>query len=147
MVIAQRNVTMSWTGGLEQGSGEFSETNSSVLDSQAVTWASRTEAPENRTSPEELLAAAHSACFGMSVAGALGKKKHEPERLMVTATVTLDEVDGALTITASEISVVGRVPGMSSEEFASVIEEAEKGCPVSRLFSSATITVESLLEE
>jgi osmotically inducible protein OsmC len=98
------------------------------------------------TSPEELAAAAHSACFAMALARQLGARQAVPEMLAVTATVTLDEAGGVPTITSSSLRVRGRVPGLSASGFQAAVEEAAAVCPVSRLFAGATISVVAALE-
>lgn len=143
MSIADRNVTTAWEGSLEDGAGTFVDSSSTVLDDQQVTWASRTEAPQGKTSPEELLAAAHSACFSMALSTGLGKNGTPPGRLDVSCEVTLDTVDDAPTITTSKIVVRAKVDGISSDEFSSIVNETESACPVSRLFADAEITVDA----
>ena len=111
-----------------------------------VTWASRTERADGKTSPEELAAAAHSACYAMALALRLGEHKAVPERLAITATVTLDEVGGVPTIVSSHLDVTARVPGLDQAGFDTVVGEASELCPVSRLFAGAKITVDAALE-
>ena len=112
-----------------------------------MTWASRTEAPDGRTSPEELCAAAHSSCFAMALALKLGEQHARPEQMVVRATVTLDEVDGVPTIVSSALDVEGLVPGMDAAAFEAAVGEAAALCPVSRLFTGAEITVAAHLKE
>ena len=145
MSIATRTVTTGWSGPLASGTGTFADSSSKVLDGQTVTWGSRTEAPGGKTSPEELAAAAHSACFSMALALRLGENQTPPGQLDVSAEVTLDEVDGLPTITTSALKVRAQVPGLDANGFAKVVEEAKALCPVSRLFAGATITVEAEL--
>lgn len=145
MTIATRSVTTSWVGALESGTGTFVDSSSGVLDGQEVTWGSRTAAPAGKSSPEELLAAAHSSCFSMALSLVLGQNQTPPERIEVDAEVALEEVDGVPTITSSKIAVRGTVPGLDAATFSSLVGDAAKLCPVSRLFSSATITVSSQL--
>ncbi|HTN56068.1 MAG TPA: OsmC family peroxiredoxin [Microbacterium sp.] len=147
MSIAARTATTTWNGTLAAGTGAFGATSSGALDGQQVTWGSRTEAPEGKSSPEELLAAAHSSCFSMALALTLGQHKTPPEQLVVTSEVTLDEVDGVPTITTSAITVRATVPGVDATTFAAIVDEAAKLCPVSRLFTGATITVDAQLED
>ncbi|WP_029145174.1 OsmC family peroxiredoxin [Microbacterium luticocti] len=146
MSIAVRSATTTWDGSLAQGTGTFGDTSSGALDGQEVTWVSRTEAPGGKTSPEELLAAAHSSCFSMALALTLGEHKTPPQRLVVTSEVSLDPVDGVPTITTSKITVRAQVPGVDATTFASIVDEAAKLCPVSRLFAGAEITVDAQLE-
>ncbi len=145
MAIADRSVTTTWQGPLAQGTGTFHDTSSGALDDQQVTWGSRTEAPEGKSSPEELLAAAHSSCFSMALALSLGENKTPPTTLDVSSTVTLEEVDGAPTITTSKITVVAVVDGIDEETFQQVVDGAAQLCPVSRLFAGATISVDATL--
>lgn len=145
MSIAERSTQTVWEGPLASGTGTFANSSSTVLDGQQVTWASRTEAPGGKTSPEELAAAAHSSCFSMALSLKLGENKTPPQRLEVTATVTLDEVDGAPTITTSALTVRAQVPDIDKDTFTAVVDEAAALCPVSRLFAGATITVDAQL--
>lgn len=145
MAIADRNVTTVWDGTLEKGVGTFVDSSSTVLDDEQVTWASRTEAPQGKSSPEELLAAAHSSCFSMALAMGLGNNGTPPTRLDVSCEVSLEEVDGAPTITTSKLVVRAQVDGLSEEDFQGVVSEAETGCPVSRLFAGAEVTVDAEL--
>ncbi len=145
MSIADRTTQTTWLGSLAKGSGKLGKSSSTALDGLDLTWASRTEAPGGKTSPEELLAAAHSSCFSMALSLKLGEHKLEAERLEVTATVSLSDVNGLPTIDRSSLTVRGRVPGASAQQFASIVDEAGKLCPVSRLFAGATITVEATL--
>ena len=142
MSIAERRSDTVWTGPLATGKGTVTG-RSGALGELPVTWASRTERPDGKTSPEELAAAAHSSCFSMALALTLGQHGAEPERLQVGATVTLDAVDGVPTIVSSAISVDATVPGLTADDFSAILDEAAKLCPVSRLFAGATITVES----
>lgn len=140
--IADRTVETVWSGALASGSGTLHGT-SGALDSLPVTWASRTEQPGGKTSPEELAAAAHSSCFSMALALVLGNHKLTPTTLTVGSTVTLDEVEGKPTIVSSAITVKGDVPGTDATSFQSMVDEAAALCPISRLFTGASITVEA----
>lgn len=145
MSIAQRTVKTTWEGSLASGSGTMSGT-SGALDGQPVTWASRTEQPGGKTSPEELAAAAHSSCFSMALALTLGEHKLTPTSLVVGSTVTLDAVDGVPTIVTSAITVDGDVPGTDAAGFKAIVDEAARICPISRLFTGANITVEATFQ-
>lgn len=145
MAIAERTATTIWSGALASGKGEVSG-NSGALKQLPVTWAARTERPDGMTSPEELAAAAHASCFSMALALKLGENHVVPERLEVSATVTLDAVDGVPTIVSSAISVLARVEGIGAAGFQSVVDEAAALCPVSRLFAGAKIDVKAELE-
>jgi len=142
MSIAQRTVETKWEGSLASGSGTMSGT-SGALDGQPVTWASRTEQPGGKTSPEELAAAAHSSCFSMALAATLAEHKLTPTTLTVSSTVTLDMVDGVPTVVSSAVKVDGDVPGTDSAGFKGIVDEAARMCPISRLFAGAEITVET----
>lgn len=146
MSIAVRTATTTWQGSLASGSGSLGASSSGVLDGQTVTWAARTEAPGGKTSPEELAAAAHSSCYSMALSLKLGENKTPANQLTVEASVTLDEVDGAPTVTTSALRVRARVPGLDEAGFAKVVEQASALCPISRLFAGATITVDAALE-
>lgn len=143
MSIADRTAETTWAGSLPAGAGTIHSTSSGALDGQPVTWASRTEQPGGKTSPEELLAAAHSSCFSMALTLKLGERGVVPTELTVSATVTLDEVGGAPTITDSKLSVKARVDGLDVTAFRAAVDEAAKLCPVSRLFAGAKVTVEA----
>jgi osmotically inducible protein OsmC len=146
MSIAERTARTTWEGPLASGEGTLAQGSSRALDGLPLTWASRTEQPGGKTSPEELAAAAHSSCFSMALALKLGENHTPPERLEVTATVTLDAVDGIPTITTSQLKVKASVAGLDAESFAAVVDQAAALCPVSRLFAGATIGVDAELE-
>ena len=110
MAIAIRMAQTTWEGPLASGTGTV-RMGSGAAGELAVTWASRTERADGKTSPEELAAAAHSACYAMALALRLGERKAVPERLAITATVTLDEAGGVPTIVSSHLDVTARVPG------------------------------------
>jgi osmotically inducible protein OsmC len=128
-MATERRAEVTWQGDLTGGSGEIERVGSGVLGPLDVTWASRAEDPAGRTSPEELIAAAHAACFSMALAGGLAKAGNPPEALSTSATVTFVPGTG---ITRSVLEVEGRVPGMDEDTFKSAAEEAKDGCPVSQ---------------
>lgn len=144
MSIAIRSAKTTWTDSLAAGHGVIDGA-SHGIEGVDVTWASRIEDPQGRTSPEELCAAAHSSCFAMALGMKLAEAKLVPESLEVEATVTLDEVDGVPTIVSSAIEAKGRVEGIDADGFAAVVAEAARLCPVSRLFAGAHVTVEAKL--
>jgi osmotically inducible protein OsmC len=115
---------------------------SSGLGSYDVTWASRAEDPNGRTSPEELIAAAHSACYSMALSNALAKAGSAPEALDTTADVTFQPGEG---ITGIHLSVRGVVPGLSVEQFTEAAEGAKANCPVSKALAGTTITLDVTL--
>lgn len=146
MSIAERTTKTTWEGPLASGEGTLSQASSAALDGLPLTWASRTEQPGGKTSPEELAAAAHSSCFAMALALKLGENHTPPQRLDVTATVTLDPVNAIPTITTSRLTVKAAVAGLDAETFAAVLDQAAALCPVSRLFAGAEITVHGELD-
>ena len=130
MSIARREAEVVWEGPLTHGTGTL-KSGSGALDELAVTWASRTESPDGRTSPEELIAGAHASCFAMALALVLGDDGTPPERLTVSAAATLDEVDGAPRITSVALSVRARVPGLDAAGLDQSVARAAGLCPVS----------------
>lgn len=136
-----RNATTTWQGSLMEGSGRV-ELESSGLGGFDVTWASRAEDPAGRTSPEELIAAAHSSCFSMALSNALAKAGTPPEKLETTAEVTFQPGQG---ITGIHITVRGTVPGMEADAFVEAAEGARTGCPVSQALAGTTITLDAEL--
>ncbi len=145
MAMAERTALTAWEGDLAHGKGAINSGSGAVMN-LSVSWASRTERSEGKTSPEELIAAAHSSCFSMALAHGLAEAGHSPERLDVQSTVTLDEVDGAPTVTTSALTVTGRVPGINDMEFIQAATDAAKNCPVSRALAGVEISVEASLE-
>jgi osmotically inducible protein OsmC len=115
---------------------------SSGLGGYDVTWASRAEDPHGRTSPEELIAAAHSACFSMALSHALAQGGHAPATLDTVADVTFQPGEG---ITGIHLGVKGSVPGLSAEQFAEAAEAAKANCPVSKALTGTTITLDATL--
>lgn len=144
MAMAERTANTAWDGDLPHGSGTVTA-NSGAFE-LPVTWASRTERSEGKTSPEELIAAAHAACYSMALSHGLGEAGNAPEHLDVSSKVTLDLVDGAPTVTTSELTVRGRVPGIDQATFEQAAFDAGRNCPVSRALSGIEITVDATLE-
>lgn len=146
MAIAERSAQTTWRGSLAKGEGMLTS-GSGALGELPVTWASRTERSDGKTSPEELIAAAHASCFSMALSHELTQGGHEPEQLSVEAVVTLDRVDDAPTVTRSALTVTGRVPGIDAAAFEAAARSAGAGCPISRLLAggSAEIAVEATL--
>jgi lipoyl-dependent peroxiredoxin len=144
--IATREAEIVWEGPLASGTGRVSS-GSGALGELPVTWASRTERPDGKTSPEELIAAAHASCFAMAISLVLGENHTPPERLVVRASCTLDEVDGAPKVTSSELSVRARVDGIEPSGFEDQVARAADLCPVSNaLRGNVDISVRSELE-
>ena len=128
-MATERRAEVTWQGDLMGGSGVIERVGSGVLGPLDVTWASRAEEPAGRTSPEELIAAAHAACFAMALAHGLAQDGNPPEELSTSATVTFEPGTG---ITRSVLDVTGRVPGIDEETFRTAAEQARDGCPVSQ---------------
>ncbi|MDT0380038.1 OsmC family protein [Streptomyces sp. DSM 42041] len=130
-----------WNGALQDGEGTVTF-DSSGIGSQPVSWPSRAEEPNGRTSPEELIAAAHSSCFSMALSAGLGKAGTPPTRLTTQAEVTLQPGTG---ITGVHLTVEGEVPGLDESAFASAAEDAKKNCPVSQALTGTEITLSAKL--
>ena len=147
-MAATRTATVTWTGTLAEGSGTVTAATTELFVDLPVSWASRTEAPDGRTSPEELLAAAHASCFAMALSGALARAGTPPDHVHVSAAVTFDKVGDAWTVTRSELDVVGTVPGIDDAAFDAAAENAKDNCPISRaLKGNVEMTVSSTLED
>ena len=130
-----------WEGSLMEGAGQvFLE--SSGIGTYDVSWPSRAEQANGKTSPEELIAAAHSACYSMALSHALAGAGTPPQALDTQADVSFQPGEG---ITGIKLTVVGHVDGISDEDFASAAEDAKKNCPVSQALSGTTITLEASL--
>ena len=109
-------------------------------------WAARTERPDGKTSPEELLAAAHASCYAMAFSNTLAQSGHPPKTLHVTAVCSLDRVEGGIRISAMQLNVVGEVPGIDQAQFEELAKKGEQGCPVSNaLRNNLEITVQAKL--
>lgn len=128
MATADRNARITWEGNLAQGSGVFT-TGSGAMGEMPVTWASRSEAPGGKTSPEELIAAAHASCYAMALSNVLSEGGNDPERLEVNATCTLD-LDN-LKVSTMTLDVKADVSGADEASFKSAIEQTNQLCPVS----------------
>jgi osmotically inducible protein OsmC len=143
-----REAEIAWEGSTARGSGVVTALSSGSFALE-TTIASRVGEPEGKTSPEELLAAAHASCFVTSLGSELARAGTPPERMLVRCTITMDEVEGAgHRIVASAISARGVVPGCDQAGFAQAAEDADAGCPFSALIkASATVTIDATLEE
>ena len=129
MAVAERRANVVWNGNLFQGSGTFDLASSEAAQGLPVTWASRTERPDGKTSPEELIAAAHASCFAMAFSNTLAEQGNDPEELDISAVCTFDAAQ--LKITTMVLDVRGKVPGLDADGFQNAAEQAEQGCPVS----------------
>jgi osmotically inducible protein OsmC len=144
MANAERTATTVWEGDLAHGNGVLS-LKSGATPELPVTWASRTERSDGKTSPEELIAAAHASCFSMALSHGLAEAGNPPERLEVSATVTLS-LDAGPKISSSHITVRGTVPGLDADGFAQAAQGAADNCPVSgALKGSLDISVDAQL--
>ena len=128
-----RNATAHWSGDLPTGSGAVSTATTGVIKELPVNWRARAEAADTGlTSPEELLAAAHAACFSMAFSNILAKGGTPATRLDVSVAVTADKRDAGFTVLSSAITVTGTVPGIDQAGFEAAAAAAKDGCPISR---------------
>jgi osmotically inducible protein OsmC len=136
-----RTANAHWEGSLLEGSGTVS-LDSSGLATFDVTWPSRAEKPDGRTSPEELIAAAHAACYSMALSHGLAGAGTPPESLDTKADVTFQPGEG---ITGIVLTVRASVPGIDADAFAAAAEDAKQNCPVSKALTGTTITLDAAL--
>jgi osmotically inducible protein OsmC len=146
MSMADRQAHTVWEGSLFEGKGEV-EFVSSGIGRFPITWASRVEKADGRTSPEELIAAAHASCYAMALSNTLAGDGTPPERLHVVATVSLDpKQGGGVEVTKSTLEVTGTVPGLDQAGFQAAAERGEQACPISNaLRGNLQITVTATL--
>jgi len=143
-MAAERRAEVTWQGSLMEGAGTIDRVGSGAFGPLDITWASRAEDPDGRTSPEELIAAAHASCFSMALSHGLAGTGTPPERLSTSATVTFVPGTG---ITNIAIEVVGRVPALDEAGFREAAEAAVENCPVSKALASVPeITLDARLE-
>ncbi|MBA3366521.1 MAG: OsmC family peroxiredoxin [Actinobacteria bacterium] len=143
-MATERRAEVTWHGDLMNGSGTIESVGSGAFGPLAVSWPSRAEEPDGKTSPEELIAAAHASCFSMALSGGLAKSGNPPETLSVSATVTFQPGTG---ITKSAIDVEGNVAGMDETAFREAAEQAKENCPVSQaLKGNVELSVHARLE-
>lgn len=143
----ERRAEVVWEGPLASGSGETKGTSSNAF-SLPVTWSARTESADGKTSPEELVAAAHASCYAMAFSNVLAEAGSPPDRLEVAAVVSAELGDDGLRVTASDLTVTGRVPGLEASDFSRHAQDAERACPVSNaLRGNVEIRVEARLED
>ncbi len=138
----QRKASAVWKGGLKDGKGTVSSA-SGVLSNTLYSFTTRFENTPG-TNPEELIAAAHAACFSMALSGQLGGANLTPESIATSATLTMEKLDSGWTITAVHLDVVAKVPGASGEAFNTAAQNAKAGCPVSKVLN-AKITMDAKL--
>src|SRR2546427_3151268 len=147
MLKAERRAEVEWQGSLMQGSGTIVGVGSGALQNLPVTWASRTERSDGKTSPEELLAAAHAACYAMAFSHTLAQAGTPSERLTVSATCAFEQVGEGFKVTTMDLDVHGKVPGLDQAGFEKVAQQAEQGCPISNaLRNNVQIRVVAHLE-
>jgi osmotically inducible protein OsmC len=144
-----READIVWEGNVARGAGRITAATSGAFSDLAYSLPTRIGAAEGKTSPEELLAAAHGGCFAMGLASELAGAGTPPDRLVVRCTVTMDEVEGrGHLVVDSTITARGFVPGADREGFAKAVAAADEGCPFSTLVkASATVTIDATLEE
>jgi lipoyl-dependent peroxiredoxin len=142
-MATDRHAEVTWNGGLMDGSGRIDSVGSGAFAPLDVTWASRAEEPAGRTSPEELIAAAHASCFSMALSLALAQAGSPPDELKTGATVTFQPGEG---VTKIALTVRGRVPGLDEDAFREAAEGAKTGCPVSQALTGVPeITLDASL--
>lgn len=142
-MATDRTMSTTWHGSLLEGAGTIAAAGSGAFGALDVSWAARTEAPDGKTSPEELIAAAHSACFSMALSHGLAQAGTPADRLVTSATVTFVPGEG---ITRIALVVRGTVPGVDAEAFAAAAEDAKVGCPVSKALTGVPeITLDAAL--
>jgi osmotically inducible protein OsmC len=142
----ERKARTTWTGDLKGGKGEFDLESSHAVEHERVTFASRFEQPGGKTSPEELIAAAHATCFSMALANGLAQTGHAPAKLETEAQVTLDNAEGGFSITAIHLTVRGEVDGLDEAGFEQAAQEAKENCPVSKALAAVpNITLDATL--
>ncbi|MBI4302408.1 MAG: OsmC family peroxiredoxin [Chloroflexi bacterium] len=146
-MVAIRRAHVIWDGDLASGSGIVSASTSQAFTALPVTWGSRTESADGRTSPEELIAAAHASCYAMALSAGLGRASTPPRRLEVSAMVTFDRVAGGWRVVSSDLTVRGWVPGIDAAAFQQAAEAAKDSCPVSQaLKGNVALGIEAVLE-
>ena len=131
-MAATREARAVWSGDLMSGTGTVSGVSSGKLNEVPVSWSARTAEPGGKSSPEELLAAAHASCFAMALSAGLGRGGTPPNRLEVRSKVTFDKVGDSWTVVSSELEVTGDVPGADGAKFTRAAEDAKDNCPISR---------------
>ncbi|MFD2465836.1 OsmC family peroxiredoxin [Amycolatopsis silviterrae] len=143
--MPSRDATTHWTGGLQKGKGEVTF-DSSNLGTYEVSFPTRAGDPDGQTSPEELIAAAHSSCLAMNLSGVLESQNLEAESIDVSAEVTLGPAQGGgFEISGIAITLRAKLNGVTAEQFAELAKTAEQTCPVSKALSGTTITLDAAL--
>jgi osmotically inducible protein OsmC len=132
-MATDRTAEVTWHGDLMSGGGRIDSVSSGAIGGLDVDWLARSEDAESKTSPEELIAAAHASCFSMALSNGLGQAGHAPEELKTSATVTFQPGEG---ITKIALQVTGRVPGLDDDAFQQAAQTAKENCPVSKALAS-----------
>lgn len=140
----ERRAHATWEGDLRSGAGTF-DVGSGAISGQEVTFASRFEQSGGKTSPEELIAAAHATCVSMALANGLAQAGHPPTKLEADAVCTLDQTDAGFRITAMQLTVRGQVDGIGEDEFQAAAQQAKEGCPISNALGGVEISLEAAL--
>ncbi len=145
MPSARSRADATWEGNLARGQGTVT-LESGIVKNQPVTWAARTQRVPGTTSPEELIAGAHAACYGMALSNTMDKAGHPPTRLDITAVCTFETGEGGAKISSMELSVRGVVPAIDQGRFEELARQGEQGCPVSNaLRNNVQITINAEL--
>ena len=143
-MATDRSAEVVWKGSLFEGEGTIVSTTTGAIGEQPVSWAARAEEPGGKTSPEELIAAAHASCFSMAFSNGLAQAGHAPDELRTSATVTFQPGEG---ITKIALAVEGKVPGIDADAFQEAAEAAKAGCPVSKALAGVPeITLSATLD-
>ena len=146
-MTAEREAEVVWSGGLFDGSGQVSLVSSNAASDLDVTWAARAEAPQGKTSPEELIAAAHASCFAMAMSKQLKDAGGDTKELRVHATSSFEKTDAGFRLTRMLLEAHGKVEGIDSDAFNQAAEAAKVGCPVSNaLAGNVQIELKASLE-
>ncbi|WNZ27393.1 OsmC family protein [Leptolyngbya sp. NK1-12] len=145
MTALHRSASATWTGTVQQGQGQISAT-SNVLSNTPYSFATRFE-NQSGTNPEELIAAAHAACYSMALTLTLSEKGYQPQQVQTQATCTIESQNGGFKITTMQLETQGDVSGIDAETFNQIAQEAEQICPVSNaLRGSVTINLKASLK-
>jgi len=140
----ERKGSAVWKGGLKDGKGTVS-TASGILSNTSYSFATRFEGTPG-TNPEELIGAAHAACFSMALSGQLGAAQLTADSIETTSTIKLEKLDSGFTITSAHLDVRARVPNADQAAFTKAAEAAEKGCPVSKVLNAKITMTATLLQ-
>jgi lipoyl-dependent peroxiredoxin len=144
--MASRDATTHWTGGLRTGSGTVS-LDSSNLGEYQITAATRFESPDGKTSPEELLAAAHSGCLAMNFSGVLGSENLEADYIDVSSEATIGpDPAGGFAITSIEVTIRAKIAGIDDARFQELAAKAESTCPVAKALTGTKFTYQATLD-